>query len=293
MKKLLSFVFIVAAALSCSDDSNLPGDSFGEGPKIVGFGTSLEALSYFSDEGVVEKTFPVNLIGLGNGQTSSEPIDVHYEVVTSAAEGEPVTTAVEGVEYNFADTSGNITIPAGGTFGMLHLNVNTGSFNPDVPTQLVLRLTSATGETVVGEQDSVLVIKFVGCLADLDGIYTISLKRESTGVVSTQTNQHVTETGVNQFITENTGSFTPGQAPDPNRQGFNFTVLCGEIVVPSQGLFDNQYSNEVVGVPMVEGDYVGFEGHVIDANSFVIRYKANAGGATGFITWTATYVRNN
>ncbi|RZJ34349.1 MAG: hypothetical protein EOO51_10110 [Flavobacterium sp.] len=287
MKKLLSFVFIVAAALSCTNDSNLPGDSFGEGPKIVGFGTSLEAISYFSDEGVVEKSFPVNLIGLGNGQTSSEPIVVNYTVDTEAS------TAVEGVEYDFGDATGSITIPAGGTFGMLNLNVHTGSFNPDVPTQLVLKLTSASGETVVGAEESTLTVKFVGCLADLEGTYTITLKRESTGAVSTQTNQHIVQTGTNQFRTENTGSFTPGQAPDPNRQGFNFTVLCGEIVVPSQGLFDNQYSNEVVGVPMTTGDYVGFEGHVIDANSFIIRYKANAGGATGFITWTATYVRNN
>ncbi len=293
MKKFLALFLLLSVALSCSDDSNLPGESFGDGPKIVGFGQAFTTVSYFADEGQVEQSYPVNLIGLGNGEVSSEPIVINYEIYTGGTPEDGLeTTAEQGVEFEMPST-GTITIPAGGTFGMLPITVNTGNLDPDVPTQVVVKLTSATEGTVIAEQYQYMRIIFVGCLADLAGTYTVTITRESTGVVSTQLNEVVTQTGINQFRTSNTGTFLPNQAPDPTRQGFNFSVLCGEILVPSQGLFDNQYSNEVVGVPFISGPAVGLEGKVIDENTFMIRYKANAGGATGFITWNATYVRNN
>ena len=286
MKKILSIFMLVAIAIGCSDDDLKPEGDF-TGPKIVGFASNLQSISYFADEGPVLRSFPVNLIGLGNGQVATEDIIVNYSIDTDAS------SAVEGMEFNFSDSSGQIVIPAGTTFGMFPLMVNTGNLDPDLPTELVLKLTSASGGAVIGMQYDTMRIVFVGCVADIAGTYTVSLKRESTGATTTQTAEIVTQTGINKFRTKNTGSFNPGQAPDPTRQGFNFEVLCGNIVVPKQGLFDNQYSNEVVGVPMVTGDYIGLEGSVIDDNSFVIRYKANAGGATGFITWTATYTRSN
>lgn len=277
---------LIAIAIGCTDDDLKPEGDF-TGDKIVGFASNLASVSYFADEGPVQREFAVNLIGLGNGQVSTEDIVVNYTIDTDAS------TAVEGQEFDFVNSTGQIVIPAGSTFGMFPLIVNTGNLDPDLPTEIVIKLTSASGTTVVGQQYSTMRIVFVGCLADLAGTYTVSLLRESTGAITTQTMEVVTETGTNSFRTTRTGSFNPGQAPDPSRQGFNFEVLCGNIVVPKQGLFDNQYSNEVVGVPMSSGPYEGLEGSVIDENSFKIRYKANAGGATGFITWTATYVRSN
>lgn len=271
---------LVAIAIGCTDDDLKPEGDF-TGERIVGFGSNLQSVSYFADEGPVEKTFPVNLIGLGNGQVASEDIVINYEVDMANS------SATEGVEFNFADASGQIILPAGSTFGTFPLIVNTGNLDENVPTELVVKLTSASG-AVVGAQYSTLKIVFVGCVADIAGTYTLEITRESTGNTTTMTNEVVTEVGINKFRTTNTGTFTPGQAPN---QGFTFEVLCGNIVVPSQGLFNNAFSNEVVGVPMVTGDYIGLEGKVIDENTFVIRYKANAGGATGYITFTAVYTR--
>jgi hypothetical protein len=96
-------------------------------------------------------------------------------------------------------------------------------------------------------------------------------------------------TAINTFKTTNTGTFGAGQAPD---QGFTFNVVCGEIFVPSQGLFNNYYmGNEVVGVPLTTGPYAGMQGHVIDATHFVVKYKAYAGTTSGYITWTSTYTK--
>jgi len=281
MKKLLSLMFILAASISCTEDNLEPEGNF-QGPKVVGFGTSFESVAHFADIGVVERTFPVNLIGLGNGSTSPEPIEVSYTI--DAAN----TTAVEGVEFNFADTSGKVTIPAGGTFGLFPLNVNTGNFNPTEKTQLVLKLTSATGETVVGEQYNSLRIVFVGCQSELatpEGTSYTAVVTSSTGFVRTYPNEIVTLTDVNTFHTQNTGTFTSAQLAPATDTGFDFIDICGDITVPSQNLA-SYWGNIVKGLTTD-----GTDGSVADPNTFTIVYEISF--SAGNRTYTAVYTRNN
>ncbi|HEU0136971.1 MAG TPA: hypothetical protein VFQ50_06740 [Flavobacterium sp.] len=277
MKKLLSLMLIIAAAISCTDDDLKPEGDF-TGPKIVGFGTNFESVAYFEDEGVVDRTFPINLIGLGNGQVSDQPIEITYTIDTENS------TATEGVEFDFADSTGKVIIPAGGTFGMFPLKVNTGNFNPTEKTQLVLKLTDASGETVVGAQYDTLSIVFVGCQSTLAGTYTLVVTNNINGFVRTYASEDIDMTDVNTFHTESTGTWLLGTMPVSD-QGFQFIDICGEITVPEQNLFD-YYSNLVRGI---SSD--GVDGHVIDENSFEITYEITF--AAGNQNYTGVYTRNN
>lgn len=282
MKKLLSLLVIAAAVVACTDD-DLGSDVYTSGPKIVGFGTDFESVAYFEDEGVVQREFAVNLIGLGNGQVSDEAITVNYEI--DAAN----TTATEGQEFDFVDTSGTITIPAGSTFGMFPLNINTGGFSATEKTQLVLKLTTASEGTVVGAQQSTLRVVFVGCQSQLQGVYTLQVVR-GDGFVRNYSDEDVipyVEDGEevrNTFHTESSGTYLQGQFAVPD-QGFNFVDICGEITVPEQNLA-NYYSNLLRGI---SSD--GVDGNVVDENQFVLTYEITF--AAGDQTYTGTYTRNN
>ncbi|MBF6607974.1 MAG: hypothetical protein ITG00_04455 [Flavobacterium sp.] len=278
MKKLLSLMFVIAATVSCVDD-DLGAEGDFTGPKIVGFGTNFASVPHFEDIGTVSEQFPVNIIGLGNGMPSNEPIVVNYEIVSDG------TTATEGVEFDFVDSTGQITIPAGSTFGMFPLNVNTGNFNPTAKTELVLKLTDASGETVIGAQYDTLRIIFVGCQSQLAGTYSLTVTNLTNGAVRVfPSAEIITETAVNTFHTTTTGTWLLGQLASPT-QGYNFIDICGEITVPEQNL-GNYYSNLVRGV---SAD--GVDGTVTDADHFTVTYEVTF--AAGNQTFEAVYVRNN
>lgn len=281
MKKFFALLVIVAAGYSCSDDPGPEGDL--TGPKIVGFGSNFESVSYFADEGTVEKSFAVNLIGLGNGKPASQDIVVNYEIDTEN------TTAVEGQEYNIVDTSGSITIPAGSTFGMFPLEVITGGFNPTQKTQLVLKLSSADG-AVVGQQYSTLRIVFVGCLSELATEagtgYSLTVKNNVSGVTVTRPDEVIKKIGVNTFRTQKySGTYVPSQLAPATETGFTFIDICGEMTVPSQYL-GNYWGNIVKGLTTD-----GTDGHVIDSDTFEITYEISF--AAGNQNYTGTYTRNN
>lgn len=281
MKKLLMLLIVAGAAFSCSDDDLKPEGDF-TGPKIVGFGKNFESVAYFADEGVVSREFPVNIIGLGNGEVATEDIVVNYSINTAES------TATEGTEFDFTDTSGQIVIPAGTTFGMFPLNVNTGNFNPTAKTQLVLTLTSASGETVVGKQFDTLKIVFVGCqsqIATAAGTgYTLKVTNTTSGAVRNFPGvETIKLTDINTFMTTTTGTWLLGQLASPT-QGFEFIDICGEITVPSQNL-GNYYSNLVRGY---SAD--GVDGVVVDANNFYILYEITF--AAGDQKFKAEYTRN-
>ncbi|MBD3583393.1 hypothetical protein [Flavobacterium selenitireducens] len=289
MKKLLALAIVMAGAIACSDDDlplgpNLqPDDQF-----IVGFPSSSATFSYFADEGPVQREVPIVLIGGNEGNPSDEPLVINWRVVPGTEPGG--STATEGLEYDLPDATGTISIPAGQNFTQFPVIINTGDLNADVSTRLVIELTQVSGDgNIVSYNNRLVTVNFVGCLADLEGNYNVSTLRESTGQVLNQTDQQIDEVDVNYFVTENTATLTPNQIAGP--QGFNFEVLCGEITVPSQGLFQGAYPNNVVGVPFDSGEFAGLQGVVMSDNQFKIRYQVNYGGATGIVTVVSTYTR--
>ena len=275
MKKLMSLLVVASAFLSCSDDDIKTEQDFSNGPKVVGFASSLATVEYFSDEGVVMREFPMSLIGTGNGQTSDSDIVVSYEV-------DPSSTAVEGVEYDFVDTSGNIVIPAGGTFGNFPINVNTGQLNPTMKTQLILNLTSTSAGSVIGSQYAQLKITFVGCQSELQGGYNVVIS--TVAGTSTRTNEVVTLTDINTFRTKYVGRYAFGTF---NPAGYTFVDICGEISLPADQTLGG-YSNGVYGI---EAYGPGVDGIVTSATQFEVKH--NISFAAGDQTQNYVYTRNN
>lgn len=274
MKKLMSLLVVASAFMACTDDDIKTEQDFSNGPKVVGFSSSLATVEYFSDEGVVMREFPMSLIGNGNGQPSSTDINVSYEV-------DPASTATEGVEFDFVDASGIITIPAGGTFGNFPINVNTGQLNPTEKTQLILNLVESTEGSVVGQQYSQLRITFVGCQSELQGTYNVVIS--TVAGTSTRTNEVLSVVGINTFQTRyvgrwGLGTFTP--------EGYTLVDICGELAVPDQNL--GQYSNQVYGI---DAYGTGVDGIVTSASTFEVKH--NVSFAAGDQTQNYVYTRNN
>ena len=277
MKKIILLTAIAFASFSCNkDDSNLDDANFINTPHVVGFSGKFETVAYFADEGAVSREFPVDLIGTGTGAPYNEDVTVTYSV-------DPASTAVEGQEYSFVDASRTVVIPAGGSFGMLPLTINTGQLNPTMKTQLIINLTAVDKDGfVIAEQQKQFKVIFVGCQSQLEGIYTVVITRND-GIVRTYPGETIDLVSVNYFKTRTTATYAPGTiAPD---QGYNFTDICGDITVASQGLCQGYYSNTVRGLTTD-----GTDGFVTDNDHFQITYEVSF--AAGPRTYTNVYTRN-
>lgn len=212
-------------------------------PYIIGFDNSGATESYFADEGTIEKGYPLSLKGTPTGENSTSDIIIDYVM-------DPSSTAVEGQEFDFVDASGQLTIPANSNYALLPININTGSFDPIAPTELVLKISTTANNTVVSQQYETLTIKFVGCLSTVDtASYDVSIEYTAvSGAVTNYTNYGESFTGTgtpNNFITETSGHWTPGQL-SPGADGFYFEDICGDIFIYNQQL-GGYWGNTVEG----------------------------------------------
>lgn len=248
LKFLALTVFCSTMFTSCLvDDTDETLEAVANTPYTIGFSQQVANESYFEDIGPIEAGYNVVVIGGQDGSDPSQDITVSYTVNTE------LSSATEGVEFDFVDNSGSLTIPAGSDFGRFNLLINTGGLNETMPTRLVLDLTAAdsTGApAVVAASNSRIAITFVGCnsqLAQEDNNFTnyfMQLTREDGSSVSR--NEVIEWVAPNQFLTESTGVWGINSiAPDTS---MNFEVICGEVFVPNQGLCQGFYSNEVYGV---------------------------------------------
>jgi len=275
MKKFLSLLIIAAATVSCSNDDVKTEAYLAGGPKVVGFTPSIQTVPYFTDEGTVLRKFPLDLIGKGNGQLSTTDIEVSYEIDYANS------TAQEGVEFNFVDTSGKIVIPAGTTYGEYPLEVNTGSLDPVQKTELVLNLTTSSNGSTVGAQYDKLRIIFVGCLSTIAGSYTATIS--TVAGTSVRSDEFLTLTAINTFQTRYVGRYGFGTF---NPAGFGFIDICGELtLLPDQTL--GGYSNGVYGIDAY-GE--GIDGIVTSSTELEIKHNIEFG--SGDQKQNYFYVRN-
>jgi hypothetical protein len=260
MKKILLITTIVATLFSCSEDERLANDDIASGPKVVGFEKSFEAVSYFSDEGQVEIEFPIVLLGLGDGNTLSSDIVINYEIDAANS------TATEGVEFNFANSTNQVTLKAGSNYTTFPLKVNTGQLNPTMKTKLVVKLSEASNSTVISENDKSLEVVFVGCLSNLLGNYSALITWNNGAASGTRGDEVLSSTGINTFRTKYVGGWAFGTFTPP---GYEFIDICGEIsLTPAQRL--GQYSNQIVPVTT---DNVPNDGEVTSATEFYTVYN--------------------
>jgi len=216
LNKLFILLMVSLTGVSCLvDDENDNG--FQSSPYTVGFEKSNGLESYFVDEGPVVVNVIVNVLGGNSGIPLSQDLEVSYEA-------DPSSTAISGNEYTFLGST--LTIPAGASFGILPLQINTGGLNPDNPTDLVINLTSTSSNAaVVSSPNGVFTITFVGCQSDHAGVYdNPDLPSGANGQAT------FTELAPNSFRI----SALPGigfGGTDPVY--FDFQNVCGELTVTS------------------------------------------------------------
>lgn len=253
MKNLkLMFMAAGVALLSTSclvDDEDKTLDDMSSTPYAIGFITTAPTITYFEDLGIVEESVIVDIIGGQDGGAARSDITVGYQINTDE------TTAQEGVEFDFASTKGTVIIPEGEKYGTIDLNVNTGSFNPTVATELVLDITAVSGDSAIITKQSKVVIKFVGCLATLnDFTYQVVTVNAGTGATQQNDIESIMMTDVNTFRTESSGPYGalgPNLVPPGLYNGYNLSVVCGVVTIPEQSLA-GVYSNLVYGEGTVD-----------------------------------------
>ncbi len=213
MKKIALLFLSALAFVACDEGDLLENDRVAEGPKIVGFQSTLSNVSYFTNVGTVDESFPVTLVGYGDGQLPTSDINLEYEVDLVNS------TAHEGTEFNFPSGK-TVTIPAGSNYGNLNLKVNTGSFSATQKTQLILKLKPTSGVAVSESQKSITIV-FVGCTSQiLLGNYSFNSTAGFTGT------SPLTSTAPNTFKVR-----VPGISSGGNPVYMYFTDICGEITL--------------------------------------------------------------
>ena len=258
MKKLLLIMTMASIAFSCvSDDELLSNDQINTGPKIIGFQNRAENIAYFSDEGVVVKDIAVKLIGLGDGSLTSTDVELEYEI--DAAN----TTAIEGTEYSFTDTSRKVTLSAGSTFATIKLNVNTGQLNPTEKTVLVLKLKPVDGFTV-SDANQTITILFVGCATNLVGTYTRGARTAT-----------ITKIAPNEYYSDYFPTFSA-------YYWFTFTDVCGELQITD---WQFQGGNPITGT--TTDNVFGF----VSPNGNITFEHANVAGVSIYVDLTWTLVK--
>lgn len=221
MKKIVFLFSVLLSLASCSEGDLLETDKTASGPKIVGFESRSESIAYFSNVGVQSHSFPVALIGYGDGFLPTTDISAQYEVDLANS------TATEGVEFDFANPAKTLVIPAGRDFANLDLNVNTGNFNATSPTELVLKLKNPSGGVTIGERQKSITITFVGCATALEGSYNTFIKSTTTGLYAAGGPATVTKIAPNLYRSSRLPGITSGGSP----LTFDFTDTCGDLEI--------------------------------------------------------------
>jgi len=267
LNKLFILLIIPFLSVSClvEDDENTGLQGIENSPTAVGFRSAVAVETYFEDIGAVNSEYPLDILGGNSGVLPSEDLLVNYSI-------DPSSTAMEGNEFDFVDTSGVLTIPAGSSFAQFPLVVNTGNFDAETPTELILKLTDVSGpNSVVSANNDELRITFVGCRADLEGTYDVTTVRLSDNTTYAIGPSFLTELATNTFQTETTGQFGLVTV---------FTVICGEITITSQNL-GGIYSNQVSGTGSIDAD----------TGDFIIDYRITPLFADPFVAYTSTYIK--
>ena len=248
LKLVLCAVAIAALNFSCIVDDSTGEDNlnaFGESSYIVGFTNGTALLSYFEDVGPIQQEFPINFLGGFDGNLNSD-LTINYSI-------DPASSAVEGQEFDFVDTSGTVVIPAGGSFAQFPLLVNTGGLDPNVPTELILNLDSVTGApAVISALGNQLRITFVGCQSALNNFTYNCMVTRDDGAQWNHGVQDIRLLSPNTLKTRTTGGWQDGTL-DPPDQGLTFTDVCGDLNIDAQNLME-YYSNQVTGTNLAGPD---------------------------------------
>jgi hypothetical protein len=249
-KKLLLLLLVVSVS-SC-DVGNDEELNYGSGSYVAQFPFATKTGFFLKDDAVIyDYEVPVQVVG-GNGLALTSDTTINYELDTAAS------TAVEGVNFDFVDAGGTLTIPANSTFATIKIKVYSGTLDDQNAPKAVFKLTNAdAGATTVvtsGNKGSVVLTLQGTCTSDLAGNYSSSTVRVSPAggpynapldIVSelssgTYRSSFVGNYYIPGYTAPGTGAWA---ALDPSgTPGYTFKEVCGRIAMEEQNLA-NIYSN--------------------------------------------------
>lgn len=262
--KLILFAFLAFSMVTSCIVDDEPDTSLAEGPYVVGFVKKTANITFFADEGVVLRNYPVKILGGSDGSSTTQDIVINYTVDGSS-------TATEGQEFDFVTNSGTLVIPAGQTFAQFPLNINTGGFDANMPTTLVLKLSSTNAAgAVVSSRNNTLTIKFVGCQSQINGNYSNpDVPGPALVTITPNTAIESTVSGLPYLGTSG------GTVPVP----FTITDICGQLSI---------------GGTVLNGGYALSGTAVLNADgSITVAYLLEGpGGPFDFTDQPSTYVPN-
>jgi hypothetical protein len=266
IKNLLLLLLVVFVS-SC-DVGNDEELNYGNGTYVTQFPFGKKTAFFLKDDAVVyDYEIPVQLVG-GTGLALDTDTTVSYEVDLTSTfddDGKPLTpeiianTAVEGVNYDFVDASGELAILSNSTFSTIKIKVYSGTLDDQNPPRIAIKLTNADGgsNSVVtsGNKGRIILTLQGTCVSALAGSYSsVTTRIPTTGnynapldVISELSAGTYRSSFVGQYYIP--GYTAPGSgswaALDPSgTPGFTFKEVCGRVALESQNL-GNIYTNQV------------------------------------------------
>jgi hypothetical protein len=271
IKNLLLLLLVVSVS-SCDvgDDEEL---NYGNGSYIAQFPFATKTAFFLKDDAVIyDYEVPVQVVG-GNGLALTTDTTIDYEIdLTGTFDNDGVSTtpniigntAVEGVNYEFENATGQVVVPANATFATIKIKVFSGTLDDQNPPRIMLKLSNVdSGSTPIatsGNKGSVVVILQGTCVSALAGNYSSETTRSLPAggpysapldVISelspgTYRSSFVGQYYIPGYTAPGTGAWA---ALDPSgTPGFTFKEVCGRVAVESQNLA-SIYSNQVLQTP--------------------------------------------
>ena len=220
---------------SCLVDDTATTAENDQGPNFVSFTQTSTAFGGIADG--TEYDFELNMELIGPTAFESTT-DVSATISVDAS-----STAIEGTHFRLDSKS--ITLSDNNNYlGQLPITLLTdGIIAPlDVAPVIVLNVSDAQGNNVVGNGKKLSITLNYLCPSNLAGFYHLTLERDN-GATVIFPNEQIVEVSTGYYKTESIYRWAVGSiAPD---QGFNFFDVCDVISVPNQDLAQGFYSNDV------------------------------------------------
>lgn len=263
MKKIFNLLVVFSLVVLYSCDYN--NSDFDTDDHIVGTPTEGGAIVALHSATIGKLLGVPSSLDFETATVAFAEIELYMEVILmsggSSINGYEITKSLNnGLEATVAT---NVSLPISLTYTTIEefldgLGVSESDLRIGDVITFRTKLMRNDGSVVFAGPNEGSYTVTISCSSDLAGFYNLTTERDN-GPNALFPNEMITEKGVGLYKTESIYRWAVGAiAPD---HGMDFSDVCGELTVPSQGLAQGFYSNEVVGtapgsVDGVTGDFV-------------------------------------
>lgn len=234
INKILILFIVAFTTFSCIDNDTLSDENVNS-PNLISFTKSEMSATIIANGDTSEHVVNLKI----KGPTASEISDT----VTATVEVDASSTAIEGTHYTLNSSAVSFSSDNELTSSIDWTMISAGIASPS-QVKLVLNVVNSSSDSVVpsGRTGQIVISLKYLCPSALEGSYQVNVTRED-GASWGQGIETITNVGPGKYKTVTTGGWTAGQYTPT--QGFDFEDLCDALTVPTQGLFQNQFTNQV------------------------------------------------